>query len=374
MMKKYLSDKHMVAAIFLSILMVLTPSANAYRYLSAIKQPRVFSECSTKTMEICGEKFDFKRFCKVTYYSNGTTDVHFSITVENISKQIPRIQINYSKTVSPDTQSSKVFNIQSPIGAYYTGPLREYLWDNLFSLRAPGNATYWVKYDHDNNYWRYHPLAWNEPWEMQGDVKLHEHLAASDVNAWISGTITDEEMMGKMVSGEALAVQILGVAATAAIGFLTGGLLGLVLGIIAGVLADIFAWFLQVTGVTNKAQWIKDNVQLANDDGFAYYWGFKTIGAWGLITNPPIFDIYGPNDMHILLQHHRVKILMVETREFYEAWGAERNTTSPGRYTLSMCYTTFVNPGFFGTTDYDYGYGQWEKVLPISNLPFFSFL
>jgi len=356
---KHLNDEHLIAAIFLSVLMLLTPSANAYRYLSAIKQPRVFSECSMKTMEILGEKFDFKRFCTVIYYSNGTTDVHFSITVENISKQIPRIQINYSKTVSPDTQSSKVSNIQSPIGAYYTGPLQERDWDGLWSVLAPGNATYWIKYDHDNNYWRYHPFEWNEPWEMEGAEKTHVHLAASDVNAWISGTITDEEMMEKIVSGGALATRIIGTAAAMAIAFFMHTIPGLIIAVIVAVLAQIFAWLLEILGITNKSQWIKDNVQLANDDGFAYYWGFKTIGAWGLITNPPIFDIYGPNDMHILLQHHRVKILMVETREFYEAWGAERNTTSSGRYTLSMCYTTFVNPGFFGTTDYDYGYGQW---------------
>jgi len=356
MMKKHLSDKHLVAAI-LSILMLLTPGANAYRYLSAINQPRVFSECSTKTMEISGEKIDFKRLSKVTYFSNGTVNVHFSITVENISKQIPRIQINYSKTVSPEnTQNSKVSNIQSPIGACYDGPVREDEWDGLFSVLAPGNATYWIKYDHDNNYWRYYPFEWNEPWEMEGTEKTHVHLAASDVNSWISGTLTDEEMMGKIVSGESLAISIIGTVAAMAIGFAMHTIPGLILAIIVAVLAQIFAWLLEVLGITNHAQWIKDNVQLANDDGFVYYWGFKTIGVSGLIINPPIFNIHTPNDMHILLQYHRVKLLMVETREFYEAWGAERDT-SPGIYTFQMSYTEFVNPGFFGITDADYGYG-----------------
>jgi len=357
MMKKDLSDKHLIVAIFLSILMLLTPSANAYRYLSAIKQPRVFTECSTKTMEISGEKIDFKQFAKVTYYSNGTIDVHFSITVENVSEQVPRIQINYSKTVSPEeTQTSKVSNIQSTTQASYAGNLQEYLWDGLYSLLSPGNATYWIKYNHDNNYWRYYPSEWNRQWDMDGVEKTHVHLATSDVNAWISGSLTDEEMMGKIVSGGALATRIIGVAAATAIVFFMHTWVGLVIAIIVAALAQIFAWLLEVLGITNKAQWIKDNVQLANDDGFAYFWGFNTINVWGWIINPPIFDICGPNDMYILLQHHRVKILMAETREFYEAWGAERDTSSPGRYTFEMYYTELVNPGFFGISDSDYRY------------------
>jgi hypothetical protein len=310
-------------------------------------------------MEISGEKIDFKRLSEVTYFSNGTIDVHFSITVENISEQVPRIQINYSKTVSPEeTQTSKVSNIQSTTSGGYEGPLQERPWDGLFSVLAPGNGTYWVKYDHDNNYRRYYPFEWNRQWEMEGLEKTHVHLAASDVNAWISGNLTDEQMMGKIVGEGALATRIIGTAAAMAIVFFMHSTLGLIIAIIVAVLAQIFAWLIEIIfGAPNHAQYIKDNVQLANDDGFTYFWGFKTIGAWGLIIDPPIFDIYGPNDMHILLQHHRVQILMAETREFYDAWGAERDTSSPGRYTFEMCYTLFVNPGIFGLTDYDYGYG-----------------
>lgn len=184
-------DLNEIAVIFLSILILLTPSANAYRYisLSLIQQPRIFTERSTKTIEISGEKIDFKQLAEMIYYSNGTTDVHFSITVENISEQIPRIQINFSKTVSADTQTSKVSNIQNTARACYEGPLQEKRWDGLYSLLSPGNATYWIKYNHDNNYWRYYPFEWNRQWDMDGIEKTHVHLAVSDMNAWIKGEI-----------------------------------------------------------------------------------------------------------------------------------------------------------------------------------------
>jgi len=175
MMKKYPNYKIMIAAIFLIILMILTPNANAYRYLSAINQPRVFSECSTKTMEISGKKIEFKQLSTVTYHANGVIDASISITVENTSEifprilinekpselknipgliprfqiiqidentseLIPRIQINYSKTISPEeTQTSKVSNIQSKTMGGYPGPLQEVPWDGLFSVVAPGN-------------------------------------------------------------------------------------------------------------------------------------------------------------------------------------------------------------------------------------------
>jgi hypothetical protein len=310
-------------------------------------------------MEICGEKIDFKQLAEVTYYSNGTTDAHFSITVENISKQIPRIQINFSKTVSTDTQTSKVSESQGITQASYAGNLQEYRWDGLWSVIFPGNATYWIKYNHDNNYWRYYPFEWNQQWDMDGIEKTHVHLAASDMDAWINQEISDEEMMGKIVSGGALATRIIGAAAATAIVFFMHTWVGLVIAIIVAALAQIFAWLLEVLDITNHPQWIKDNVQLVNNDGFAYFWGFNTINVLGWIINPPIFDIYGPNDMHILLKHHRVEILMAETREFYQAWGVERDTTSPGRYTFEMYYTYFVNSGEFGSADSDYGYNYW---------------
>jgi hypothetical protein len=347
MMKKDLSDKRLIVVIFLSILMLLTPSANAYRYISLTQQPKVFTERSTKTMEIAGKKVDFKQLAKVTYYSNGTTDVHFSITVENISGQIPRIQINFSKTVSTDTRTSKVSNIQSTAQASYAGNLQEYPWDGLWSVISPGNATYWIKYNHDNNYWRYYPFEWNRQWDMDGIEKTHVHLAASDMYAWINQEISDEEMMGKIVGGGSLALKIIGTVAATAIVFFMHNLVGLVIAILVAALAQIFAWLLEVLGITNKSQWIKDNVQLTNNDGFAYYWGFRTIDVFGLVINPPLgpvgCGVLSYNDLYTLLRFHRVGLFMQETREFYQTWGAERDN-SPARYTVDICYKEYVNP------------------------------
>jgi hypothetical protein len=351
-------------AIFLSFLMILTPLSNAFLIGNLIQQPKVFTKSFAKSIEVEGKRFDFKGFGKVTEYANGTKLAELSLTIENISAILHKIRMNLTKVVQPDEYSqSSVFTQNSPIESSYTGPLQEYTWDGLYFVLAPGNSTIWVKYDHDNNYWRYYPLEWNRRWDMEGNEKLHTHMAVSDVYDWYTGQKSDEEIMRIYVGGTSLGIRIIGAGLAAYLAYAVGGLWGVVLGIIAAALAQIFAWLLELLGISNKAQWIQDVVMAEQGDGFFWSWGFHTTGVDAWMIEPPIWyigpglswDVY-QSYLETLAQYHRIDVLMHETREFYRTWGSQR-LASPETWTTELWYELTLPAGLL--TDYGF-YGCYK--------------
>jgi len=312
------------------------------------------------TIEVDSYRFELNCLAEITYHLNGERTAKVSVSIENVTKEIQKIRVNLTKTVSGETLSSKVSSAQNaPLQASYSGPLIEYKWDGLYALLAPGNYTDWVKYDHDNNYFRYYPKEWNRNWEMEGTEKLHIQLSAPDTDAWLKEEISNADVWSRLARiGSAFA------------GGLLGGLIAATLKepmslkiALAGICAALGAaldWILELLGLKDsKPQWIQNTVMAAHGEGHAYAWGFNTIYASAFMANPLLgLSIRGPNDMHLILQHHRVLLLMWETTEFFQNWGAERG--SPGdRYTVEKWYSTLVNPGIFGTSDSDYGSDYW---------------
>ncbi len=366
---KRLKEKEL-SAIFLIFLMLLTPFTNVHVFGNFMQQPKVFTQSFVKTVEIEGKKFELQGFSRVTQYSNGTKLVEVSITIENVSEHLPRLRINLTKIITPEELQAITKVKQSPITSSLpiTSSSDEYAslprerWDNIVFVLAPGNEYVWVKYDHDDNYVHYYPEMWNHLWEIPigeyGNQKIHTHMAVSDVYDWYTETKSDEEIMEKYVKGTSLGIRIIGAVVAGYLTYAVGGLLGILLAIIASALAQIWAWLLELLGITNKAQWIQDVVQAEQGDGFFWTWGFHTTYLNGIIFRPPIIDIYSRSDIHRLLQHHRVGILFYQVREFYRTWGANRDSGSE-TYKVELWYKIWVPPGVFGTSADEFCWTPW---------------
>jgi VIT1/CCC1 family predicted Fe2+/Mn2+ transporter len=255
----------------------------------------VITESFTKTVEIEGKKCDLQCFGQVTTYANGTKTFRFSVTIQNIAPMVPKLRMNFTKVVTSEelsyykegnkeTQRLKSSSDETLITT--SDQLDEYRWDNIYSVAAPGNETIWIKYDHDNNYWRYWPMQFNLPWEIPigiyGNQKIHTHMAVSDVYDWKTGAKTDEEIAQKyMTLGSSVAGSFIGAfLGSAVVSFLslTGGWAAVVVAVCAAFGAFI-AWLLAQLGISNKADWIENVVEAEQGDGFYWSWDFKTT-AW----------------------------------------------------------------------------------------------
>jgi len=151
------------SSLFFCLLLFLTPFTNAQLLGNFFQQPKVFVESFTKPIEIEGKRFDAFHYIRIIQYPNRTKNIHLSITVENVSRIIPKIRMNLTKTVSPsEFQGSEMSSeIERPLrsmNAVETYAIPEYLWDGLYAVRAGTWEGYWIKYDHDNNLWRYYPI------------------------------------------------------------------------------------------------------------------------------------------------------------------------------------------------------------------------
>jgi len=362
-----------MSTIFLSFLMVITPFNTAYVFGNFIQQPKVFVQSFMETVEVEGKKFELQCLGKVTQYSNGTKLVEGSVTIENISKQIPRLRINLTKLVTQEElqaiteveQNHVKSSRQVPaFSESYPGNLQKYRWDNnaIWFVRAPGNYTIFVKYDHDDNYETYYPGMWNLPWDIApgeyGNEKLHTHMAVSDVYDWKTGARSEEEIMRKYVMGTKLGVSIIGAGLVALITWQLGSsTLGIILSLVVSALVALFNWLLEVLGISNKSQWIEDVVQAEQGDGFFWSWGFRTksVDAWiydpllpyiGSGLDPRVLQGYS----QFLSQYHRIAVGFYEVREFYRTWGSQRDA-SPETWNVELWYDVSVPAGIFA----DYG-------------------
>ena len=85
-------DKEL-SAVFLSFLIILTPFANVYLVGDALQQPKVSMETFVKTVEVGGKNFNLQCLGRITEYANGTKKLEFSVTIENLSKNIIKISL-----------------------------------------------------------------------------------------------------------------------------------------------------------------------------------------------------------------------------------------------------------------------------------------
>jgi hypothetical protein len=369
-----------LSAIFLSFLMVLTPLANAYVFGSFMQQPKVFTQSFAKTVEVGGKKFELRCLSKLTQYPNGTELFEGSVTIENVSKHIPRLRVNLTKVVTPEELSlwkGETTNKESVIYPK-TGLIPnsyqffDEQWDNLwFVVSSP---QIWIKYKHDDNYQYYHPWNFNEPWEFKPhdiyngthlyNEKFHTHMSIDDVYDWYTGAKSDEEIMAKYVKGTQLGINIIGIALAALITLKFGSsVLGILLDAVVAALVLLFNWLLEVLGISNKSKWIQNVVMAEQGDGFFWSWGFHTTSVDAWIIEPPIWyigpglswDVY-QRDLETLAQYHRIDVVMHETREFYRTWGSQRDA-SPETLTTELWYELTLPAGVL--TDYGF-YGCYK--------------
>ncbi|MEM0358385.1 MAG: hypothetical protein QXL77_08475, partial [Candidatus Bathyarchaeia archaeon] len=343
-------------AFFLGLLIFLTPLANSYVLGSIIQQPRVSIAIFTETIDAEGRRLELMGFGKLTEYSNGTKVVEVSVTIENICPIIPKIRINFTKTVTPEelslmkgeikinekqpTQLEK--NPQGSSGPYDGYNFTKRPWDNItFVFDSP---QIWIKYPHDDNYQTYYPGMFNYPWHLPPHAvyngkqyyneKFHIHMAIKDVYDWKVGARSRDEIMR-------LYLGLGGAAAGSFLGAFLGGALVLFLSLtgwkaviveaLAAMFGALIGWFLQLLGVS-EAQWVENVVEAEQGDGFWWSWGFhtKARSVW-------IYECYGPQFLA-----PKTEVWVHEIREFYATWGKDRDS-SPGTYTGEIWYHYYWN-------------------------------
>ena len=370
-----------LSAIFLSFLMILTPLANAYVFGNFMQQPKVLTQSFVKTVEVEGKKFELRCLSKLTQYPNGTELFEGSVTIENVSKHIPRLRVNLTKVVTSEELSlwkgeTKINDLSStysnngfaPAGQWDNIIFDKQKWDNLwFVVSSP---QIWIKYPHDDNYQVYHPGNFNEPWEFKPhDVyngtqlyneKFHTHMSIDDVYDWYTGAKSEEEIMAKYVKGTQLGINIIGIALAALITLKLGSsVLGVLLDAVVAALVLLFNWLLETLGISNKSQWIQDVVKAEQGDGFFWSWGFYTKGVADAAIYDPGISYIGPGlDLgvlegysQILSQEHRIAVWFTPAREYYVTWGSQRDA-SPQIWTAEPTIDLgYIPAGIFA----DYG-------------------
>jgi len=355
-------------AVFLCLLMFSTPLTSTQLMVRFFQQPKVFIDSFVSKIQVEGKKFDAFYYSKITEYPNSSKEIHLSITVENISKGLQKIRMNLTKIVSSSELKSSLEASKpeksSTLDALESGnpyDLEEELWDGLYAILAPGSEQYWVKYNHDNNLWRYYPWINNLTnldvrWDLRGNQKIHTHIPRKVLQEWIAGNITDEEAMRRIIGTRDLAISIVGGIAISVFTYLyLGGTTGLIIGIIASIIISLILWFLSLIG-QSKTSWLINTVQAEAGDGFCWSWGFHTTSFDAFACEPLLGWLSYVNEYtarsyaEILSQYHRLYLLCYETREFQMTWGSDRDG-SPQTYTAEIWYNMVVPAGIFA----DYG-------------------
>lgn len=366
--------------------MLLTPFANAYLFSQNFLQPLVFTSEFVKIIHINEKRHEIKCLTKVIEYLNGTKFLHFSAMVENTSEPILKIRVNFTKSVTAEEliYYKSEFKKQEPSSNFLlqtlsSSGLKKATWDNLLFV-IEGNSTLWIKYPHNDNYEdpRQYPLQFDVPWHIPqgiyGNNRLHTHMSNIDVYRWKTGQISDEELFEKYLitkdthqsqltplGAAILGGTIAGITSAGTKILISSNWIGAVITILASIFASILSWFLGQIGVS-KAQWIENVVEAephyGMGDGFFWSWGFHTTYVFGLIFEPPIGHIGSRRVAEELFKHHRIGIVLCETREFTRSWGSNRDA-SPEVYQIELWYEKWVNPGIFGTSSSDFWF-LWE--------------
>ena len=348
--------------VFLCLLMFSTPLTSTQLLVGFFQQPKVFIDSFSKQIEVEGKKFGAFYYSKITEYPNGTKNIHLSMTVENISRAIPKIRMNLTKTVSSsEFQSLKTNNYEKSSVSLDTladhPDIPEELWDGVYAVIKGVWDGYWVKYNHDNNIWRGpHPWLYNISnldvrYDVKGDEKIHTHIGRRLLQEWIAGNITDEEAMQRILGTKKLATSIIGETVISILSYHLGGLKGLIISIIASIIFELIQWFLSETG-RPTVEWLINTVEAESNDGFCWSWGFHTTDFDVLVVEPFLGWLSMMSECcvreysQILSQYHRMYVVLYTAREFQVTWGADRDG-SPQTWTREIWYGTSLPAGIF---------------------------
>ena len=134
------------------------------------------------------------------------------------------------------------------------GEFTTYDWYGFTFVAAPGSTKQWVKYDHPDNYYTYHPEEWNVEWEM---CKYHASTGWKKAIHHYS-----QAQMGYAIStGDA-----------GVIAYGTAALITEVIALVAVPPLQILALILSAIAALNGVMaWFLENiVQAEQEDGWAY--------------------------------------------------------------------------------------------------------
>jgi hypothetical protein len=160
-----------------------------------------------------------------------------------------------------------------------SGTQDSYLWDGIEFLKAPGNNSYWVKYDHPTDI--YAPGLVNLGYTFHGLTKIHHHIARSAIeNAkFQSSFATIAGMLGPLIGGLLIIPELCS---------------KVVAGVIAviGALCSLFGYL---------ARWgIENFIETELHDGWCWSWGFTQLNllcvhltwwfmSFGALRDYPLF-------------------------------------------------------------------------------------
>jgi len=149
----------------------------------------------------------------------------------------------------------------------------KYLWDtNITFVKSPGPSQIYIKYDHPDNYDTYHQGEVNVNYQLQGNEKIHYHIAQYKLE--------EGKQTGSLFEIAAALIAIV----AAALAF-PEPVVSKVVAAFVGLLATILA----AVGVM-ITYFIETKLQTELGDGWAWLWGFgnwwifrwwwQSFGAW----------------------------------------------------------------------------------------------
>jgi len=350
-------QKLSVASLLLCILIVSPPISGAVtnniaKNIDSTEVIDVRVTDSWESIKVLNETLPVKKHILVETFVNGSRKVTISV---NISQKHQGICITM-ETMIPTTYESirTARTVGTEVNTQNTGytvqssvyPWKDW-WDGMLFVLQGNNGTHLASYPHDDTFDTYFP---NQPflsWVLQGLEKEHQKIGADIAAEWLSGAKSREEAIFLLLTMAGGSMSVLG-------GFLAlfeNPLAGL-LAIAAGV-STIIAALLQLLGWPSWADYL-ENVAIDKMFGeiFIWTWGWKLFNLGAYITNPPIMNIHSYNDLYILLQHHRIEILLWGTLEYLQSWGADRDC--PQKYSIYAWNARYVNPGVIATTPDEY--------------------
>lgn len=271
-----------------------------------------------KSFEFDSVKYKVKFTIEYKVWSNGTAilDGNASATVG-----LGKLCVRMKRVISLSSMKSSTVET--------SGLMRKNIWGLLFVL-SPGNETYYVRYDHPDNYDTYHPLQWNKPWQRWGNPPYqhynHVHLSVQQVENLKDEEESKAEIMGYIYAGIIgastavvswaaakfffpLLAAALGLSGTGAGVLIAIGLLAL-----AGIFALINQYAQEQCG--SLAEWVTDVVELVPGDGFMWWWDMKKYIS--VYITPPLMDGYWSN-YGLWFTLHTVHMC-----EWKQSWGKDR--------------------------------------------------
>lgn len=167
--------------------------------------------------------------------------------VREVSRSIPVISMDFESTTSSNSMVPALDDYGTFV--YFT-------WHGItHMIRTYGNSQQWVKYEHPDNYYTYHPQQWNLQWDQSvgnGYGMIH-HSQSTVYQAIQANSIW---VVAMAIADAAIGMYLLTLAA-----------ITLAAWIVAGLLAILTVYFVAV------GWWLEHVLKAEQDDGWPYtYW------------------------------------------------------------------------------------------------------